>query len=302
MEAADGVAAADLNGDGADELIFVLGTVARWPGGGMDLGGALQATARGDLDDDGREEAYLATGMNRDNLEAPARVWRIDAAGLAKLWEHQGARNQVTDLRIEDGRVWLAAFTDRTHVVGGWLDGPEHREMVKEKLATRHVPLGPDAVAVGRIYGEKPKSDGDLRIFSKAAGPVTLPTLRGVRSLAAADLDGDGARELLVGDGWHYAYGAQGVARVRLLEAPDYQTGRVIGAFDGEYTVREIQVMGGDVLAVGSGAVHLLRRDDLGWSDRVLAPIDETKNAALVRTPSGPAALIAGDPSLLVRF
>ncbi len=297
---ADAVAAADLDGDGADEPVLVLDGVATWPGGEADLGGGLSASARYDPDGDGREALLLGTGMTRDMREAPARVWRLDEDGASLLWEGRGPRNQVTDLRVLDGKIWLATYADRASVAGGWLEGGEHRVLLREKYANRQLPLGEDSALVGRIYGDKPKSDGDLRLMTKGSAPRVLPTLRGVRSLTAADLDGDGADELLVGDGWHYAYGQRAVARVRLLEAPRWERGRTVASFDGEYTVREIAVSGGDILALGTGALHLLRRDDLGWSDTVLAQVDETGSAALFQDPSGPAVLVSGSPARII--
>ena len=106
--------------------------------------------------------------------------------------------------------------------------------------------------------------------------------------------------ELLVGDGWHFAYGKQAIGRVRLLEGPDWSEGRTIASFDGEYTVREIFPIGDRLVAVGTRAVHLLERDALGWSDHVLAPIEETGHAVVIQEAGGPAVLISGDPARVV--
>ena len=297
---ADAVAAVDLDGDGVDELILVTDGVARWPGGELDLGGSLLASARDARGSGGREALLLGSGMSRDFREAPARVWRLDASGGELLWEHNGPRNQITDLRVTADGIWLAAFQDASHVVGGWLVDGEREPLIRETFATRQLPVGSDQALVGRIYGDKPKSDGDLRLMGKGVTARTLPTLRGVRSLAVADLDGDKRDEVLVGDGWHYAYGKQAIARVRLLEAPDWSTGRTLASFDGEYTVREIFVVGDRIVAVGTKGVHLLQRDGLGWSDTTLAPIAETGQAVVIQEAAGPAVLISGDPALVV--
>jgi len=297
---ADTVAAADFDGDGVDELILVTDGVARWDGGELDLGGGLMATARDDRGGDGREVLFLGTGATRDQREAPARVWRVDAGGGLLAWEQQGARNQVTDLRVTDDGVWVAAFIDASHVAGGWLVDGAREPLVREKFATRQLPLGPEHAAVGRIYGDQPKSDGDLRVMGKGITPRTLPTLRGVRSLASADLNKDGEPELLVGDGWHFAYGKQAVARLRLLEGPDWSEGRTIASFDGEYTIREIIPVGDRLVAVGTRSVHLLERDALGWSDTVLAPIEETGQAVVIQEAGGTSVLISGDPARVV--
>ncbi|MCB9762708.1 MAG: FG-GAP repeat protein [Alphaproteobacteria bacterium] len=299
---ADGVAAADLDGDGVDTLIFITDTEARWGEHRVDLGGALQAVARGDVDGDGVEEAVIASGMSRDHRDAPARVWRVDEDGATALWEQQGERTQITDLRVVDGRVWVAAYVDAREVragfiVDGALDtGGLHSQA---RLAPAHLPLPPDAVAVGRIYGDAPKSPGDLKLI-RGGQTTTLPSLRGVRSLAAADLDGDGDLELLVGDGWHYAYGQQADGRVALLDGPDWSEQRVIAHFGDDYTARSIEPIDGALLVTGTQHVHYLRRDALGWRDDVLGDITEADNAVVVHTPLGLAALISGEPARLV--
>jgi hypothetical protein len=296
LERADAVAAADFDGDGVDEPVLIVDGAARWPSGEADLGGAVQITARAP---DG--SVLLGTGSSRALPDAPARVWRLGSGGATLLWESAGPRNQVTELRAAGDRIWLGVFGDQTRVSAGWLEGDQHKVEVQEKLGTRQLPLGDLGVLVGRVYGDQPRSDGDLRLLRDGGVVRPLPTLRGVRSLAAADLDGDGGLEILVGDGWHYAYGSQAVARVRLLEAPEWTTGRTLATFDDEYSVRQIEVTGGgDILATGTKAVHLLRRDALGWRDLELAPLAETGNAVLFQDAGGPAVLLSGDPARIV--
>jgi hypothetical protein len=127
-----------------------------------------------------------------------------------------------------------------------------------------------------------------------------------VRTLTLANLDSDPELELLVGDGWHYAYGQQAVGRILLLDGPDWKTGRTLGLLDGEYSARSIEVAseltGGEpstsgVLVVGTKKVHFFTRDALGWSDTIVGPSTETANAVLIRTPKGLAAWIAGQPN-----
>ena len=124
--------------------------------------------------------------------------------------------------------------------------------------------------------------------------------------MALGQLDEDADLELLVGDGWHYAYGEQALGRILLLDGPDWTSARTLGLLDGEYSARSIEVTSSlveqpgeqaGVLVGGTKKVHYFKRDALGWSSRVLGPTTETSNTVLIRTPRGLAAWIAGAPS-----
>lgn len=299
LPAAANVAAADLNGDGFDELIRIDDGVATLPDGTTHaLGGVFQLAASGDTDGDGLDEALIVTGAGRTDRTAPLTLWRIEGSGAEQVFQDQGQRNQAGTLQVIDGRIWLARFTDDRTVSAGFIEGGAHQIRSTGALATAQVPVGEDVV-VGRVYGDEPRSDGDLK---KVRGGTTtaLPSFRGVRALAASDLDGDGDQDVLAADGWHYAYGENAVGRVALLPGPDHDELRVIAHLPNDYSVRQLLVVDGDVVAVGVREVHLLRRDALGWSDHTLARTTEQGNAVVVQTPTGPAVYVSGSPALLV--
>jgi hypothetical protein len=198
----------------------------------------------------------------------------------------------------------MAVFANEREVEGGWLrsaggEALAFKAELSVPLGLRQVPT-PQGIVVGRLYGDEPRSDGDLALF---AGEVRtpLPSHRGVRSLAVAELDGDGAEELIVGDGWHFRYGTDARARLRLLQAPGWQRGRAIAELDGEYTVREVEVVGTGpgawLLVTGSAQVHRLVRDALGWRDEPLGAVGETGNAVFARQGDREGVLIAGQPA-----
>ncbi len=295
LSPADSVAAADLDGDGQDEWLLVVNGLLTWPGGEQNLGAAVHRVARGDLDGDGREEALLGVGMSRDYRQAASALWVVSAEGAAQVWTNAGPRSQVTDLRVIGGRVFLAHFEDRFTVTGGWLEGGVLTAVHQGRLATQQLPMT-EGVVAGRVYGEEPLSDGDL-VLHGVDGSRELPSLRGVRGLATADLDEDGDADLLVGDGWHYAYAEQATARVQVLEGPSWRDSRTVGFFPGDYSVDTLEVKDGWILATGAREVHLLRLDALGWADSLVATVSEGGNAVFFRTDKGLGVLSSGSPA-----
>ena len=295
MASVDRLLAADLDGDGVQEILAAAGNELRWgswPAGApvptwegrWEGQGALQTWLAWDLDGDGSDEVVAATGVGRGFASARLEVVLLDREGgstvVVPLWSRASERNQVTAMQAWPRQgggldVYLAAFSSRFVVQGGvlsldggepeWLPGHELRMGMVRAVADFDGDDRPE-VAIGRLYGDDKDTDGDLRVVDDDGSVAIVPTLRGVRAVGSADLDGDGRAELLFGDGWHKDYGKEGRYRPSV--------GRLVdGAWavelaeerSDQYAVEHIGAHGGLLVAGGNREVRVYRRGDEGW-------------------------------------
>ncbi len=300
---ADHVFSADVDGDGTDELGTLVGESATIGSVRHTLTGAWQRAIA--VPASGHEVVWLVTGQGRHFNEAPIVVTEMANDGTRTVWERDGLRDQITDLRVVNEKVWASLYTDRRKVSGGWLSNDGFEPLTEEHMAQRQIPLADGRVVVGRVYGEASKSPGDLRVWSPgSADAQPLMSLRGVRALALADLDGDGHEDLISGDGWHFAYGREGDARIVVHRGPDFTDARVIGWVPDSYAALEIIVVGtgleAGLVVQGSHRVVLFDRDDLGWVPLDLGPSSEVGSIAVLKTPDGPLVAVSGSDARTV--
>ena len=306
-ESGEGIAAADLDGDGFDEMLFFHeGSIFIGENPIIDIDGKLQVSARGDINGDGDEEAVLGFGEGRGVRAAPASVWVVHEDRADQLWSRDGARNQITDLDVVDGRIFMATFSSSKNIESGWVSAEGFSVQDNALMATTQEVLQDGTVLVGRLYGDQPRSDGDLQHRSQGQILGTLPSIRGVKSLLATQLDDDPELEVLVGDGWHYQYGLRALAHLRLMDGINLDGTRTIALLTDSYSINAIEPVRADspgqvgLLLTASSGVHLLHRDGLGWKEQLLHPVDENTTAVVAYLEDGPWALISGDPAMLV--
>jgi len=305
LGAADRFAAVDLDGDGRDELVVFADGRASWPENTASLGGAVHVTRRGDLDGDGRETLFVATGRGRDHRDASARVWSLSGEGADLIWEGNDGRNRVTDLRVGSQEIHISLFGADKQVEGGWIREGQFVSTTAAGMAMQQIPLIDGTVVLGRLYGDTPRSDGDLRIRGSDQADRILPTHRGVRTLSSADINGDGHLDLLVADGWHYQYGTQAQARLTLFLGPTFSDRRLMGDIPGEYTINAIELIPGTpsrVLATGTKHIHLFTPSTWGWEVSALAPISETEHATVWRDGTSGFAVLAGETGRAIQI
>ena len=294
---ADRVAAADLDADGTDELIRFRNDRIHWWDQSSPLAGAIQIVVRVPSPTGTGDILLFGTGMGRGHPNATTQVWRLDQTGLSQLYENNAARNQITDLQWLDGRILLTHFVADKLVSSRFLDAPN--EVVHQGPMAMQQRMNGEHLVVGRIYGDAPKSHGDLTVFDPNGTARTLPSLRGVRRIQLADINRDGHPDLLSSDGWHYRYGEQGDARLVVYPGPQWSEPRVLAWLTADYTIREIQELTINnvpgLLLTGSNGLYWTAATSTGWQVEKIATIGETDHATPLRTPQGVTIAISGE-------
>lgn len=292
LPGAECVAAGDLDADGTESLAICRGTTLHFPDNNLSFdildSGSVQVLTAWPA----HHSLVVAKGQGRGHRDAAIEVLEVREGGAESLWKRDGERDQVTDVRPIGDRLWVAAYSDAKTVSGGWLEAGDLQAGVSAHMGQRQLPLNDGSVVVGRVYGPAPRSPGDLQLHGPG-GAKPLHSLRGVRALAAADLDGDGVAEVISGDGWHYAYGKEADPRIVLHDGPDLASSRTIGWIPDSYAALDIVPIGTDdpttaaLVVHGSHRVVLLHRDPLGWAATVLAEVEETAHVAVAHRPGG---------------
>ena len=284
----------DTDKDGIDEGLFIHDGQLHTELDSTPISGGVQDWVRDE------SSIWIATGFSKEYRDAPMSVYRYSKSGLETHWTKDTQRNQITDLSLLDGRLFMAKFSSGTSIHGGWLD-ETFEPIVEANMAMQQRPLpeSPDKFVVGRLYGDEPRSDGDLTIWNQKA-KTKLKNFRGVRALELTDLNQDGFTDLLVADGWHYQYAKMGQARLSLYMGPDFTDKRTLTILDDEYSINHIEVHrnGQWVLAQGTSNVYLIQNAALGWKTERIGPVTETTNSTFCYTNKNSYILTSGSNSI----
>ncbi|MCB0337132.1 MAG: hypothetical protein KDD62_12530 [Bdellovibrionales bacterium] len=164
----------------------------------------------------------LALGYGRGALEEPIRLMKMNAdlSDSEEMFSLASPRSQINYLREIGDKVWISYFDSKYFTVRGSFRPRDSapwtlQDQQRERLATT-LEVMPPFYAIGRPYGDQIGADGDARVeIGKEV--FTLPTLRGVSSIALLPPGGRKYPKVLAGDGWHQNYGKIAKARLTLF-------------------------------------------------------------------------------------
>jgi len=289
----DQLIAVDLDASGTDQLVSWREGSLEWSGGSKEIDGRLIGHSVGTLAG-GREGLGIIFGRSKAAPKAEPTAWLLSSDGLTKM-DINAFR--FTDIQVvPDGVVLTVAYKDkRTQTLHVTESGTVILASSVMGLKARSLHRD-GTVAIGRLYGDTPRSDGTLEIHTPDQPPREVPTVRGVRTLSLGDVDGDGHIDLLFADGWHFRYAKQAEAMLAVLPGPNFETPIRIGQIPGSYTIDSIDVVEpGRVLAVGTSSIVLFEQASLGWTQSTVAqrplgglPVIWRRNQGWLRTHSTP--------------
>lgn len=277
--------AVDFDGDGNDEIATVQDDTLHWMGNKVALAGAVAADASVDLDGDGSEELVVALRRSRAHPNAKPQLLVLDADGARPHSLPQTDRHRITDLSPYGSRLFVTVLGSGKKAIGGWWTPDSFETVTESTMGMSQQVVSAQSIAVGRIYGDTPKSNGRLELHTGADKRV-LPSRRGIRTVATADINRDGHADIVAADGWHFKYGEHAEARLSLYLGPEFSDYRVIGTIDGDYTINRIDVVSTTppiVVATGTSKVVAFTLDELGWTPITIGTTKEGAHATVLK-------------------
>jgi hypothetical protein len=269
LGAPERVALADLDGDGAPEVVGADGAhlvAAHLDGSGAKTApalGAPQHVVAGPCGD--TLAIVVGWGMDRAHRQARARLsaylYRAGTDTLAAetILEPDTSRQDVAALRLcrwpgQGPGVLYAVFDSKyfvrlgfaTRRAGAWTTRELGRFRMASAIDLVHLPSGPQLV-VGRLYGDSLSADGEAFLLTEGGARTPLPTTRGVRALVA------GTDGIFLGDGWHREYAAKARGLVTRVALPSL-TPALVEDTPGQYMVWKLELADLD----GDGVPELL--------------------------------------------
>jgi len=290
--------AVDFDGDGSDDIATVHDNTLHWMNHQVALTGAIAAHEAVDLDGNGSEELVLALRRSRSHPSAEPQLLVVDADAALPHTLPRTDRHRITDLSAYGNRLFVTALGGGKKAIGGWWTADSFEAVTEATMGMSQQVVSAESIAVGRIYGDAPKSNGRLELHTET-GMTVLPSRRGIRTVVTADINRDGHEDIVASDGWHFKYGEHAEARLSLYLGPDFTDYRVIGTIDGDYTINRIDVVPTAppvVVATGTSKVVAFTLDALGWTPITIGTTKEGAEATVLKAQSQYWVALPGEP------
>ena len=94
----------DTDKNGVDEGLFVYNGQLHTELSSHPINGGVQEWVRDE------SNIWIATGFSKESRDAPMSIYRYSKSGLEMQWTETALRNQITDLSLIDGRLFVAKF------------------------------------------------------------------------------------------------------------------------------------------------------------------------------------------------
>jgi hypothetical protein len=319
---------ADIDGDGKQELVVVDSQQLRvLDAAGREkaatpISGGVHRLVAADLDGDRKGELYVGWGQTREHMDTKARVsvFRLASGKLAEdpVLEIETTRNEIVEIvPMPDTKGLLVAYFDSKYMVTSKLVTLVGKAFSADKLAQLRTATsyargdvdgdGKPDIVVGRVYGDDKGIDGDAFVLGLDGTRTPIPSTRGLRSIAVADVYGDGRNEVVMSDGWHQNYGqhARGLLTIA-RHKPEGFTTELVEDTPGQFELMRILPATIDgkpaIVTLGSHYVRVFWRAGERWQGLTIAGAARDIAVGDLDGQPGDEVVVIGDKSELVNL
>jgi hypothetical protein len=255
----------------------------------------------------------VAHGLGRGDLNPPIRIvsYPLSLLQSTPVKTFQTQRAQVNSFKLIENKILITHFTSKYESETGFLTPTTNDQWLYEKTLAIRMGTSSDAfkdtTIVGRMYGDSQTQDGDLLLKKGTAEPITLPSYRGLSSLALIPGAAKDTTQIAIGDGWHSNYGQVAQARFSIL-SPIAGTDRygldLIHIFKNAYAVNRIIALRKqaiDPLLLATDKELILAQPGKSWNFTSLykqSKTDSIFDASFVREESSKFLVLISDGTI----